>query len=142
MSVDMGMCIKKARVRGSSHTCMGVHMCMNVGRVCQWGKVTVLPLLGANSCGRHRNGDCPWSSGKTPPSFLLPDLYQAIWEGNNVIGTQASSIKGPEGNSTAATEQSKQTLENTGQHQAWVPQAPWAGVTGVPKREHRLPVAL
>lgn len=81
------------------------------------------------------------SSVRTPPSFLLPDLYQAIWEENNVIGTQASSITG-EGNSTTATEQSKQTLEGEGQHQAWVPQAPWAGVTGVPQREPRRPVAL
>lgn len=41
------------------------------------------------------------------------------------MGTQASSINGPEGNYTAATRQSKQPLENTSQHRARMPQGPW-----------------
>lgn len=72
VSVDMGMCIKKARVKGSRHTCVAVHMCVNVGRVCRWGKVRVLPLLGANPCRKHRNGDCPWVLSKNSSLLSSP----------------------------------------------------------------------
>lgn len=38
VSVDMGMCIKKARVRGTRYTGVGVHMCKDVERVCHRGR--------------------------------------------------------------------------------------------------------
>ena len=69
----------------------------------------------------------PWVLGKNfSLPFLPPDLYHAVSEGDNVTGTQPSFIKGPEGNYTAATRQSNQPLEDTGQRQAWVSWAPWA----------------
>lgn len=45
------------------------------------------------------------------PLLPLPGLQQAVWGEEHVTGTQAFSIKGPEGN-YRATRQSKQPLEN------------------------------
>lgn len=69
-------------------------------------------------------GHCPWVFGKNfSLCCLLPGLYQAVWEGHHVTGTQASFIKGPE--VTYRAETSHSSPWKTGQHQAWVPRAPW-----------------
>lgn len=58
-------------------------------------------------------GHCPWVFGKNfSLCCLLPGLYQAVWEGHHVTGTQASFIKGPEVTYRAETRQSQQPLEN------------------------------
>lgn len=97
LSVDMGMCVKKAGKQACLCGC--AHLCKcRMG--CWWEKVLVLPSLWCKPWleTRRWSREGPESSVRTPLSFLLPDLYQVIWEGNNVIGTQASSVKGPEGN--------------------------------------------
>ena len=63
-------------------------------------------------------GETQWDEKGSPlgpqeeslPPFPAPDLYHAVWEGANVTRIQASFIKQPEGNFTAATGQSSQPL--------------------------------
>ena len=120
MSVDVGMQVKKkkdegeerhASMYGCAHECEcreGVSVGGGVGPSSPWYKLQL------ERHSRDEKGSALNPQEESFPPFPAPDLYHALSEGANVTRTQASFIKGPEGNYTAATGQSSQPLQNTG----------------------------
>ena len=58
MSVDVGMQVKKKKMRGKRgrQARVGVHTSVNAGKACQWVEVSVLPPPGTSSSWRDTVG--------------------------------------------------------------------------------------
>lgn len=75
--LDVGMCVNKARVRGSGQGRVGVHTCVSAGcgaRGAGAGASSPCCKLWLQTPTWGREGTARGSSGRAPPSFLLPDL--------------------------------------------------------------------
>ena len=115
---------------------MRAQACANAGEACCGEKVLVLPLPAANSGWRDKDKEDRLPLG--PQQEFRPVSSCLTYIKPYQKETQASCVKEPEGKYTATSRQSKQPLENTGQHQAWGLQAPWAWGHSLPQRQPRL----
>lgn len=145
VSVDMGMCVQKARVRGSGQVRVAgcAHPCKCRMRARGAGACASSPCcklwLQTQTWGPE--GTARGSSGRTPPSFLLPDLYLLYGE-----ETTSSEPRLPPLKDHKAIRQLQPAIKAVpGKHRPTPTMGgsdSWAGVTGVPQKEPGLSVIV